>query len=86
MYAITNKDGQLLNSEEGRQAKWKENFEAVLNREAPPNPPTDEQVEEGKLDIDTEPPTEEEIKRVVQTLNNWEGTRNRPDNSRTVEG
>ena len=41
-----------------------------MNREASPNPPTDEEVEEGELDIDTEPPTEEEIKRVVQTIKN----------------
>ena len=43
-----------------------------MKREAPPNPPTDEEVEEGELDIDTEPPTEEEItcKRVEQTLKN----------------
>ena len=41
-----------------------------MNREVPPNPPTDEEVGEGELDIDTEPPKEEEIKRVVQTLKN----------------
>ena len=41
-----------------------------MNRETPPNPQTNEKVGEGKLDIDTEPPTEKEIKRVVQTLKN----------------
>ena len=35
--AITNKDGNLLKSKEERQARWKEHFEEVLNREAPPN-------------------------------------------------
>ena len=34
-----------------------------MNREAPPNPPTDEEMEEQELDIDTEPPTEEEIRK-----------------------
>ena len=41
-----------------------------MNREAPPNSPTDEEVGEGERDIDTEPPIEKEIKRVVQTLKN----------------
>lgn len=68
--AITNKDGKLLKSKEGRLARWKEHFEAVLNREGLPNPLTDEEMGEEELDIDTEPPTEEEIKRVVQTLKN----------------
>lgn len=68
--AITNKDGKRLKSKEERQARCKEHFKGFLNREAPPNPPTDEEVEEGELDIDTEPPTEEEIKRVVQTIKN----------------
>lgn len=68
--AITNKDGNLLNSKEGRLARWKEHFEAVLNREGLPNSLTDVEMGEEELDIDTEPPTEEEIKRVVQTLKN----------------
>lgn len=68
--AITNKDGKLLKSKEGRLTRWKEHFEAVLNREGLPNPLTDEEMGEEELDIDTEPPTEEEIKRVVQTLKN----------------
>ena len=37
MVAITNKDGKLLKSKEERQARWKEHFEEVLNKEAPPN-------------------------------------------------
>ena len=68
--AVTNNEGRLLKSKAEMQARWKEHFEGVLNREAPPNPPTDEEVGEGELDIDTEPPTEKEIKRVVQTLKN----------------
>ena len=68
--AITNKDVKLLKSKEERQARWKEHFEEVLNREAPPNPPTDEEMEEEELDINTEPPTEEEIRKVVQALKN----------------
>ena len=47
----TCKDGKLLKSKEERQARWK-NFEGVFNREAPPNPPTDEEMEEEELDID----------------------------------
>ena len=73
--AVTNKEGRLLNSKEKRQARWKEHLEGVLNREAPPNSPTDEEVGEGELDIDTEPPTETEIKRVVQTLKNGKAPR-----------
>ena len=42
----------------------------VLNREAPSNPPTDEEMEEEELDIDMEPPTEEEIRKAVQALKN----------------
>ena len=42
----------------------------VLNEEAPPNSPTDEEIGKGELDMDTEQPVEEEIKRVVQTLKN----------------
>ena len=41
-----------------------------MNREKPPNPPTDEEMEEEELDIDTGLPTEEEFKRAVQTLKN----------------
>ena len=67
--AITNKDDMLLKSKEETQVRWKEHFEEVLNGEAPPNPPTDEEIEE-ELNIDTEPPTEEEIRKTVQALKN----------------
>ena len=46
---------------------------------------TDGEMEE-ELDIDTEPPTEEEIRKAVQALKKLEGTRKQPDNSRTAEG
>ena len=42
----------------------------VLNREAPSSPPTDEEMGEEELDIDMEPPTEEEIMKAVQALKN----------------
>ena len=41
-----------------------------MNRDAPLNPPMDEEMEEEELDIDMEPPTEEEIKKAVQALKN----------------
>ena len=47
MAAISNKDGKLLKSKEERQARWKEHFEGVLNRETQPNPPMDEEMGEG---------------------------------------
>ncbi len=55
--AITNTDWKLLKSKEERKAIWKEHFERVLNRGAPQNLPTDEEMEEEEeLDMDTEPP------------------------------
>ena len=73
MAAITNMDGKLLKSKEERQTRWKEHFEGVLNREALPNILTDKEMGEWELEIGTEPPTEEEIKRVVQTLKHGKG-------------
>ena len=68
--AAVTMEGKLLKSKERMQARWKEHFEGVLIREAQPNPSTDEEVGEGEMDIDTKPPTEKGIKKVVQTLKN----------------
>ena len=61
---------EAIKSKEERQARWKEHFERVLNGGKPPNPPTDEEMEEVELGIDAGLPTEEEIERAVQTLKN----------------
>ena len=56
----------------------------VLNREAPPNPLTDEEMEE-KLDIDTATNRGGNQEGGADSQE-WEGTRNQTDNSRNVEG
>ena len=52
-----------------QEESWKEHFQEVLNRDAPEEPPQEE--EEGEeLNISTEPPMLEEIKTALKTLNN----------------
>ena len=58
--AVRSKDGELLKNMEARKKKWKEHFQKVLNRDAPEEPPQEEEGEE--LDISTEPPMLQEIK------------------------
>ena len=42
--AVTNKERKILKRKEVRQARWKRHFQKVLDREAPPNPTTDEKI------------------------------------------
>ena len=65
---VKDTDGKTLPSELQQMKRWKEHFESILNREPPrcrPNilhAPVD-------LEINTEPPTTEEIKKAIESLN-----------------
>ena len=67
--AIKDEEGELLKNKEARLKRWKEHFEKVLNREAPEDPPEEEEAPE-ELDISEEPPSIEEIKKALRTLRN----------------
>ena len=69
--AITKKDGTRLKSKEDRQARGRSTLRELGGTTKPDEmDEEDEEIGEGELDINTEPLTEEEIKRVVHTLKN----------------
>uniref|UniRef100_A0A3P9MG11 Reverse transcriptase domain-containing protein n=1 Tax=Oryzias latipes TaxID=8090 RepID=A0A3P9MG11_ORYLA len=64
---IKDKQGKLLTTEAEQDTRWAEHFQEVLNRD----PPTEgADIPEGKtdLDINTDPPTKEEIVSVIKSL------------------
>ena len=67
--AVKNKNGKLLKNKEARLERWKEHFQDVLHRNAPNEPPEEEEETE-ELDISVEAPTIQEIKTALKTLRN----------------
>ena len=57
---VRDKQGQLLTSEKGQEARWVEHFEEVLNRLAPEEEPEIPEAEED-LSIETRPPRRKEF-------------------------
>ena len=69
--AIKDKDGNLLTESEERKRRWKEHFSEILNREAPENPVTEEDVVMQEIaEISVDPPTTAEIKSAIRRLKN----------------
>ena len=74
--AVKNKNGDLLKNKEARMERWKEHFEEVLNRNPPEDPAGEDNNEEEEdeefeeLDISTEPPSIQEIRKAIKTLKN----------------
>ena len=67
-FPVKDKQGNLLTSEQEQNQRWVEHFSKVLNRPDPKNPP--DIAPSSDLDINTDPPTREEIIRAVKTLKN----------------
>ena len=75
--AIKDKDGNLLTESEERKQRWKEHFSEILNREAPENPVTEEDVVMQEIaEISVDPPTTTEIKSAIQRLKNGKAAGN----------
>ena len=66
---IKDPEGKLIPGEIQQMERWKEHFQAILNRE-PPRLRANIRPALTDLDINTEPPTYEEIKRAIESLNN----------------
>ena len=66
---IKDKQGNLLTAEKEQEERWAEHFREVLNR-PPPEETADIPEAQEDLDIDTEPPTKEEIVDAIKTLKN----------------
>ena len=67
--SVRDKQGQLLTSEEGQEARWVEHFEEVLNRTALEEEPEIPEAEED-LSIETGPPRREEFIAAIKSLKN----------------
>ncbi|XP_056022145.1 uncharacterized protein LOC130055022 [Ostrea edulis] len=66
--AVKNKEGNLLTKEEDLRKRWMEHFREVLNRPDPINPTEILTGESIELDIETGPPTEDEIRRALKEM------------------
>ena len=58
---VKNKGGEVIKSEADQTDRWREHFSEVLNSEAPDDPVDVPNNELFDIDIDTNPPTIEEI-------------------------
>ena len=66
---IKNMRGETIANEEEKINRWKEHFENILNREPPRLRPTIHSAEQD-LPINVEPPTENEVRKAIQSLKN----------------
>ena len=64
---VKDKNGNAITSEEEQRARWAEHFKETLNRPAPSVPPTIPPPTE-LLDINTNPPTKNEIIKALKSL------------------
>ena len=64
---VKDASGNIIPGEDGKRKRWKEHFEAVLNRPDPEDAPDITAAEE-PLDIDTNPPTLEEVKAAIKAM------------------
>ena len=67
---VKNKGGEVIQSEADQIDRWREHFSEVLNSEAPDNPVDVPNNESFDIDIDTNPPTIEEIEKSIKALGN----------------
>jgi hypothetical protein len=80
---VKDKEGKLLTTEKEIEERWAEHFQEVLNRPAPENTPEIEEAEED-LDINTEPPTKEEIIKAGGDCLNAELFKTDPETSAAI--
>ena len=66
---ITGKDGKLLATKQEQEKRWAEHFKEVLNQ-PDPTAPAEVHTRDLELDISTDPPTQHEIRQVIQSLKN----------------
>ena len=66
---IKDKTGNLITNQEDQKKRWMNHFEELLNRPPPENPPQIDPASED-LDIETEPPSREEIEEAIKKLKN----------------
>lgn len=66
---VKDKNGTLITSEAEQEKRWNEHFEEVLNR-PPPQAMAEIEEAETDLDVNTAPPTIDEIKGAVKALKN----------------
>ena len=64
---IKDKDGKLLTSEETQDTRWTEYFSEILNR-PPPKTEPEIPVAVEDLEIETSPPSKEEIINAIRAL------------------
>ena len=66
---VKDSSGNIISEESKRNRRWKEHFESLLNRPDPTTQPDISPAEE-TLDIDTDPPTLEEVKQAIKAMKN----------------
>ena len=79
--AVKVKDGKTVKDERERTDRWREHFEAILNRPIPQENPEICESEED-LDISTEPPT---VKEMYQTIKKMKSGKTPGEDEITVE-
>ena len=67
---VKNKGGEVIKSEADQIERWREHFSEVLDSEAPDDPVDVPNNELFDIDIDTNPPTIEEIEKSIKALGN----------------
>ena len=65
---VKNKDGKVITPEEDQIERWREHFSEVLNSEAPDDHVDFPNNELFDIDIDTNPPTIEDIEKSIKAL------------------
>jgi DNA anti-recombination protein RmuC len=66
---VKDKNGNIQTTTEEQKHRWKEHFEELLNRQ-PPETEAEISPVDQDLNISLDPPTKEEIKKAIKTLNN----------------
>jgi hypothetical protein len=66
---IKDLQGSRINDWDARLERWKDHFSGVLNQQAPTRPLLEADLELlAQMDVDTEPPTEEEVQTAINAL------------------
>ena len=65
---VKNKDGEVIKSEADQIERWREHFSEVLNSEAPDGLVDVPNNKSFDIDIDTNPPTIEEIEKKYKSV------------------
>ena len=82
---VKTQQGNAISKDEDKLRFWKEHFERVLNRDDSETAEAIILPSPELLDIDTDPPNVEEVKRAIKALKDGKKTRYRPDICRNAE-